>query len=93
MAAFSSPIQAIKWCHLVQEALPVASWPDRLLSYEGCEKVTTADGRLLFRGPRVKMGLNIGNPELKQNPITGTTSNDAITDQQLLLLSQSVALA
>ena len=71
MSAFSTPVSAVKWCHLVQEALLVASWPDRLLSIDRCAKRTSSDGRLLFRGPAVRMGMHIGSPEMKINPITG----------------------
>ena len=71
MASFSSSVNAVKWCHTVQEALLVADWPERLLSEEKCSQKTSSDGRLLFRGASVRMGMNNGSPELKPSPITG----------------------
>lgn len=71
MVAFSNARDAIRWCHVVQEALLVAPWPDRLLSYTKCSKRTSADGRIMFRGPGVRMGVHSGRPDCKVNPITG----------------------
>jgi class 3 adenylate cyclase len=71
MAAFPSAVAAVKWSSIVQEALLVADWPDRLLSNDKCAQRTSSDGRLLFRGVSVRMGMHNGNPELKPSPITG----------------------
>ena len=70
MVAFSSPVDAIKWCHVVQEALLVANWPERLLSIDKCSERMSRDGRIIFRGPAVRMGMHLGHPECKENPIT-----------------------
>lgn len=71
MAAFYTPIEAIKWCFLVQEALLVAEWSETLLTKSSCNKVVSADGRILFQGPRVRMGIHSGPVEIKVHPTTG----------------------
>lgn len=56
---------------MVQEALLVADWPERLLTVDKCAERTSSDGRIIFRGPCVRMGVHVGKPECKVNPITG----------------------
>ncbi|PRP77698.1 adenylate/guanylate cyclase domain-containing protein [Planoprotostelium fungivorum] len=70
MAAFSSPLDCLRWCHLVQEALLMASWPEKLLAWDKCSKKLSPDGRILFRGARVRMGFHMGYPEVKIHPVT-----------------------
>jgi class 3 adenylate cyclase len=63
MLAFGSAEAALQWCLLVQEALMYAPWPAALLALpEFGEQHTPDGGTLLFRGPRVKMGVCEGRP-------------------------------
>jgi class 3 adenylate cyclase len=63
MLAFRDAEGALQWCLLVQEALMYAPWPAALLALlEFGEQHTRDGGTLLFRGPRVKMGVCEGRP-------------------------------
>ncbi|GAX81930.1 hypothetical protein CEUSTIGMA_g9358.t1, partial [Chlamydomonas eustigma] len=61
IAVFASPEAALVWCMAVQECAMYIRWPASILSFWG-EEEYGADGRLLFRGPRLKMGVCEGVP-------------------------------
>jgi class 3 adenylate cyclase len=64
MLAFPEASAALQWCLLAQEALMYAPWPPALLSLPGLAEVhAPGDGALLFRGPRLKMGVCEGVPQ------------------------------
>ncbi|KAI8476209.1 MAG: hypothetical protein J3K34DRAFT_271511 [Monoraphidium minutum] len=64
MLAFDSAAGALTWCLLAQEALMYAPWPPCLLALpELAEVHAPGDGALLFRGPRLKMGVCEGVPQ------------------------------
>lgn len=56
---------------MVQEALLGAEWPPKLLSHPASAEVVSNDGRILFKGLRVRMGIHIGKPQCTPNPISG----------------------
>lgn len=63
MVAFPTASGALRWCLAVQDALLLAPWPAALLSLPGMgEEREASTGALLFRGPRLKMGLSEGPP-------------------------------
>jgi hypothetical protein len=63
MLAFPSAAAALEWCLLVQEAAMYAPWPASVLETpEFAEVHAPGDGALLFRGPRLKMGVCEGVP-------------------------------
>ncbi|KAF6263274.1 hypothetical protein COO60DRAFT_1671048 [Scenedesmus sp. NREL 46B-D3] len=63
MVAFEQPHHAVQWCLAVQEALLYEPWEPAVLRHPGFEPVTCPDsGRLLFAGPRLRMGLAEGVP-------------------------------
>lgn len=63
MVAFESPVRAVQWCLLVQDALMYEDWPDQVLRLPGFhEERDPASGQLLFRGPRLGMGVSEGIP-------------------------------
>ena len=62
MGAFHDPIDAIGWALHVQLALLEAPWPSELLQQPQAKLETCKDGKLLFRGLRVKMAINTGVP-------------------------------
>ena len=62
MVAFHDPIDAIGWALHVQLALLEAPWPSELLQQPPAKLETCKDGKLLFRGLRVRMAINTGVP-------------------------------
>ncbi|WIA10689.1 hypothetical protein OEZ85_010869 [Tetradesmus obliquus] len=63
MVAFASPVAALEWCLVVQEAAMYLPWPtEPVLLYEGCTVERDAQGHIVFRGPRIKMGVCEGVP-------------------------------
>lgn len=63
MVAFSCPAAAVEWCLVMQEAALYLPYPQQLLQYRGVAAVHDGSGRLVFRGPRLKMGLFEGAPK------------------------------
>ncbi|KAG1652770.1 hypothetical protein FOA52_009371, partial [Chlamydomonas sp. UWO 241] len=61
MVAFCSPELAVLWCVAVQECVMYAEWSDAVLRHWP-EVRDVDDDALLFRGPRLKMGLCEGIP-------------------------------
>lgn len=59
-----------------QEALLQATWTSRILQHEACRPVMAPeDGRLLFSGPRVKMGICFGEPtSIQPDAVSGRAS-------------------
>ncbi|KAL3142345.1 hypothetical protein ABBQ38_002682 [Trebouxia sp. C0009 RCD-2024] len=62
IVAFHDPIDAIGWALHVQLALLEAPWPPELLQHEKARVETCAEGKLLFRGLRVRVAINTGIP-------------------------------
>ncbi len=70
MVAFPTVSDAMRWCLDVQEVLLNAPWPEELLAQpEGA--VERGPHGLLFRGLRVRMGVHVGEPELRVDSRTG----------------------
>jgi len=68
---FGSTLDALAWCGEVQLSLLKVEWPEELLSQAGAgEEIGGADDRLLFRGLRVRMGVHVGVPKLKRDPMS-----------------------
>eukprot|EP00727_Mastigamoeba_balamuthi_P005748 m51a1_g1793 putative serine threonine protein (2661) ;mRNA; f:394684-406126 len=59
MLAFQSPLNALLFCHEVQQVLLRAPWDPALLAHEHCAEEVT-DCVLSFRGFRVRMGIHFG---------------------------------
>jgi hypothetical protein len=51
-------MQAVLFCLETQYRLLESAWPAEVLSLPSCKEVTATDGSLLFRGPRVRMGIH-----------------------------------
>ena len=62
VVAFHDPIDAIGWCLHVQLALLEAPWPSDLLQQPQAKVDNCQDGKLLFRGLRLRMAINTGVP-------------------------------
>lgn len=61
-ATFQTPAQAVEWCMLVQEAALLLPYDNDLLRHHGFKTKRNAQGRVVFRGPRLKMGVAAGAP-------------------------------
>ncbi len=70
MVAFPTAREAVRWCLDVQEVLLDAPWPKELLAEPDAAEVRGRRG-LLHRGLRVRMGVHVGEPELRVNARTG----------------------
>src|SRR5438552_27678 len=60
LLVFEDTLDATRFCLAAQAALLAAPWPPELLERPQAEPVTDADGRPLFRGLRVRMGIHRG---------------------------------
>ncbi|KAL0232366.1 hypothetical protein PCE1_002707 [Barthelona sp. PCE] len=69
MVAFSNPARAIDFAIYVQTALLLAPWHDKLLNQPRYGEMYDDQRRLIWRGPRIKMGLSFGNPKVKLNTV------------------------
>jgi len=63
MVAFPTAQSALSWCLVTQEALMYANWPEAVLKHDKFREERAVDGALLFRGPRLKMGICEGSPK------------------------------
>eukprot|EP00878_Enallax_costatus_P024842 GHUV01026534.1.p1 GENE.GHUV01026534.1~~GHUV01026534.1.p1 ORF type:complete len:250 (+),score=36.52 GHUV01026534.1:253-1002(+) len=63
MATFTTPAAAAEWCLTVQEASLYLPYPLEVLELSNCGVQLDGSGRLVFRGPRFKMGLCEGQPK------------------------------
>jgi predicted ATPase/class 3 adenylate cyclase len=70
MVAFASVVDAVRWCLDVQEVLLDAPWPLELLSSPEAAEERGPHG-LRYRGLRVRMGVHVGEPELRMDERTG----------------------
>jgi len=70
MLAFSSPVEAVRWCLEAQEALLRAPWPEEILAQPEAAEEWGPLG-LMYRGPRVCMGVHVGEPECRTDERTG----------------------
>jgi class 3 adenylate cyclase/Tfp pilus assembly protein PilF len=70
MIVFQSAFRAVLWCLAVQERLMDLAWPEKLLSHPVAQ-VERVSGRTLYRGLRLRMGVHVGRPERRPDPVTG----------------------
>ncbi|KAG1658640.1 hypothetical protein FOA52_006402 [Chlamydomonas sp. UWO 241] len=86
VAAFREPASAVAWGLCLIEVMKHADCDEELLAHELCKKVlvhapdtggtfsengTPRAGRVLFRGPRVKVGIDVGQVQGDVSPVTG----------------------
>ncbi|KXZ43981.1 hypothetical protein GPECTOR_76g803 [Gonium pectorale] len=83
LASFSSPSAGLRWAVKCQHDMTMLPWPQELLSHEACEewlipRVNAVSGlteeALLFRGLRLKAGVDMGRLRGEINCITGRMS-------------------
>eukprot|EP00873_Tetraselmis_striata_P028955 jgi/Tetstr1/449219/TSEL_036425.t1 len=56
--AFQDVFQAVKFCMDVQYKLLEVPWTRKVLRLPSCKEVISPDGELLYKGPRVRMGIH-----------------------------------
>ncbi|KAL0490762.1 adenylate cyclase [Acrasis kona] len=85
MCAFMNPYEAVSWSLCVQEELlECTDWPAELIigSYD-CRMEWNQKRSVIFKGPRVRIGMHLGTAERIIDPVTnrpdffGTTVNKA----------------
>ncbi|RPB29083.1 PP2C-domain-containing protein [Terfezia boudieri ATCC MYA-4762] len=70
MVAFPTVTSALHWCFTVQNTLLEAPWPNEILDSEHGKEIRDAEGRLIYRGLSVRMGIHFGQPVCEADPIT-----------------------
>lgn len=70
MVAFPTVTSALHWCFTVQKSLLEAPWPNEILDSEHGKEILDAEGRLIYRGLSVRMGIHFGQPVCEADPIT-----------------------
>src|SRR5690606_3378046 len=71
MCAFSDTRKAVEFSLQVQVQLLSGNWPEEILMMDSARIEKDADGTVLFRGLRVRMGIHVGEPIIEQDPVTG----------------------
>ncbi|ODV61656.1 uncharacterized protein ASCRUDRAFT_26784, partial [Ascoidea rubescens DSM 1968] len=70
MVSFPTITSALIWCFNVQMQLLKEDWPLELVdSTEGCE-ILNDEGKIIFRGISVRMGIHLGTPLSEKDVIT-----------------------
>eukprot|EP01089_Gocevia_fonbrunei_P020097 TRINITY_DN7356_c0_g4_i1.p1 TRINITY_DN7356_c0_g4~~TRINITY_DN7356_c0_g4_i1.p1 ORF type:complete len:444 (-),score=134.80 TRINITY_DN7356_c0_g4_i1:3-1334(-) len=69
MVAFSSTLNAVKWAIDVQEKLLEVNWPEECLKHPDAS-VENVDGKNIYIGLRVRIGLHVGEPRCEIDPVT-----------------------
>ncbi|KAK9791857.1 hypothetical protein WJX73_005571 [Symbiochloris irregularis] len=62
MLAFDMPVNAVKFCLAVQEAMLQGTWSREVLALPNCGAASEHSNHILWYGPRVRMGLYEGEP-------------------------------
>ena len=70
MIAFADPSNAVHFCLDVQERLVQVKWPRELFDHPASKVEHTAEGDILWRGFRVRMGVHTGEPDAQRDPVT-----------------------
>lgn len=60
MLAFAEADSAVSACMILQEALVRQPWPKELLRHKEAAEVRDKDGRIIYRGLRLRVGMNTG---------------------------------
>jgi serine/threonine protein kinase/2',3'-cyclic-nucleotide 2'-phosphodiesterase (5'-nucleotidase family) len=69
--AFQEVSPALEWCMDVQQALLDVEWPEALLAHPAAaEELGDVEDKVIFKGLRVRMGVNYGQPKLVKDPVS-----------------------
>ncbi|KAF7343840.1 Adenylate cyclase [Mycena sanguinolenta] len=70
MCSFPTVLAAVRWSLIIQVQLLKVSWPQDILDCADGKEVFDVDGRLLYRGLSVRVGINCGRPLCQTDPVT-----------------------
>lgn len=70
MVAFPTVTSALHWCFTVQKSLLEAPWPNEILDSEHGKQILDVEGKVIYRGLSVRMGIHFGQPVCEADPIT-----------------------
>ena len=70
MVSFQSLPAAVLWALTVQCRLLEADWPKEILNSEDGKEILDSDGRCIYRGLSIRMGLHWGAPVCEVDPVT-----------------------
>jgi len=71
MVTFFNVLDGIRWCLAVQSGLLEESWPEELVKHPAAAKeMAPNNGPLIWNGIRIRMGIHVGNPSCRRNPMT-----------------------
>ena len=71
MISFTSAGDAVEFAASLQPALLKCEWPEEALDQPACCEQTSEVGSLLWKGPRVRVGMHIGTTMRKEVLVTG----------------------
>ena len=71
MVSFQDPLDACRWCVEMQVECLHYPWPADITGIDGTtDAVFDADGKLVFSGIRVRMGIHLGEAMAEEDPTT-----------------------
>ena len=71
IVAFECVVKAVQWAIDAQETLNTTKWDENLYNNDCAKRVFSEDGKILFSGLRIRIGIHAGMPDTKRNPTTG----------------------
>jgi adenylate cyclase len=71
MVSFPTATSALLWCFNVQSCLLEQEWPDEILESENGREIQDSEGKVIYKGLSVRMGMHWGAPVCEPDPITG----------------------
>ncbi|KAF7350156.1 Adenylate cyclase [Mycena venus] len=70
MCTFPTVLAAVWWCLTIQVQLLKVSWPQDILECPDGKEVYDVEGRLIYRGLSVRIGIHCGSPLCLTDPVT-----------------------
>ncbi|KAJ7624227.1 adenylate cyclase [Mycena polygramma] len=71
ICSFPTVLAAVYWCLTIQVQLLKVPWPQDILECADGKEIYDAEGRLIYRGLSVRIGIHCGTPLCLTDPVTG----------------------
>ncbi|KAJ6517432.1 adenylate cyclase [Mycena vitilis] len=71
ICSFPTVLAAVYWCLTIQVQLLKAPWPQDILECADGKEIYDVQGRLIYRGLSVRIGIHCGTPLCLPDPVTG----------------------